>query len=104
MDGTPSRQRETARQRALRIPLDYHRTGGRVVQWKSVLSLLLAVMGGVYVAWIVVGPATAVRQVSHGPLARVHSAWESDCRACHQAFAPLRADADGARFTALGLS
>src|SRR4051812_37434094 len=97
MDDALSRQKETARQRALRIPLAYHRTRGPLARWKAALSLLVAVAGGLYVAWILVTGAPATKQVSHGQLARVHATWESDCKACHLSFVPIRSDAHGAR-------
>lgn len=96
MDELPKRERETARQRALRIPLAYHRTRGPLVWMKLGLSLLFFLGGGCYIAWVLGGGKRAATQVSPGTLASAHARWESDCKACHVPFTPTRSDSFGA--------
>jgi hypothetical protein len=104
MDEPLKHARETARQRALRIPLDYHRTRGALWKWKALLSLVGVLACGLYIAWVLAGGKTAATQVSPGILARDHSRWDSDCKACHIPFVPQRPDADGARMLSLSLA
>ncbi|MBC7852002.1 MAG: hypothetical protein IAF94_01060 [Pirellulaceae bacterium] len=95
-------QQESSRQRALRIPLDYHRTRGPLGTWKLILTLASFAAGGIYLAWALAGGTPAISQLSPGVLAKDHACWDSDCKACHVPFVPQRGDANGIR--ALGLS
>lgn len=83
---------ETAKQRSLRIPLDYYQRADRLTRTKWLLSLAGTALAAVYVAWLLVGGQTARQQLSPGPVASVHGAWNNDCQACHQDFRPLRGD------------
>ena len=83
---------ESAKQRSLRIPLDYYRRGDRLARTKWQLSLAGVVLTAVYVAWLLFGGRGARQQLSPGPVAGVHAAWNDDCQACHQDFRPLRSD------------
>ncbi|MGI8982115.1 MAG: cytochrome c3 family protein [Pirellulaceae bacterium] len=96
MDELLKRERETARQRALRIPLAYHRTRGMLGWTKLGLSLLFFLGGGCYIAWVLGGGKRAAKQLSPGTLASAHARWESDCKACHVPFTPTRSDSFGA--------
>ena len=104
MDEPLKRERETARQRALRIPLSYHRTRGPIGTWKVLLSLVGVSAGGLYIAWVLAGGKPAATQLSPGTLARDHSRWDSDCKSCHAPFVPQRPDAEGARVVSLSLA
>jgi predicted CXXCH cytochrome family protein len=83
--------RETGKQRAVRIPLDYYKRPDRLQRWKSRLGGLALIAA---VAWpvlgLVPGAGRAVqRSYSRGPVAAVHATWESDCNACHTPFTPI---------------
>ena len=100
MDELQSHERESGRQRALRIPLAYHRSMSWTTRTKLVLSALAAAGGLGYVLWVLLGGGLSSPQVSHGPLAGVHAIWESDCLRCHVPLTPLRPDAGGVRAAA----
>jgi hypothetical protein len=96
--------RDSARQRALRIPLAYHRARGPLGVWKLSLTLVCCVTGGIYFAWVLAGGKPAATQVSPGILAKDHARWDSNCKACHVAFIPQRRDAGGSRTLSLSLT
>ncbi len=104
MDEPHTRQRETARQRALRIPLAYHRAREAVWFWRMGLSLTCFLASAVYLGWVLTGGKSTAMQVSPGTLARDHARWDSDCKACHTPFVTQRADADGIRALSLSLA
>lgn len=91
--------RDSAKQRVLRIPLDYYKrtTGLERVKW--LLSAGVLLVAGVYAAGTVVAwrrhSPLAARQFSPGPVASVHFAWNDRCEACHESGVPLRHDARG---------
>lgn len=90
-------RRESGKQRAARIPLDYFKTGNAHDRWKWRLSLVALVVP----AWAIGGllPHGPVRDTfgetaySRGPVATVHATWDTQCNACHVPFAPLSQDA-----------
>ena len=84
---------ESAKQRSLRVPLDYYRRGDRLSRTKFSLGALVAGGAAIYVAWLFAGFGSSRSHLSPGPLASVHAAWNNDCIACHQDFRPLRSDA-----------
>src|SRR5262245_28187585 len=84
---------ETAKQRALRVPLDHYGQPDRIVRGKFWLSLVAACIGLIYSVWLLLGVERAKSQASGGPLAAVHAAWDHQCDQCHRDFHPLRADA-----------
>jgi hypothetical protein len=96
--------RETGKQRAIRIPLDYHKRPDRLQRcklWLGGLALVLAL------AWPVLGLAPGVGQAvqrgySRGSVAAVHATWESDCTTCHTPFTPIRGESWAAQM--LGIS
>ena len=104
MDEPSTPPRDSARQRALRIPLDYHRTRGPLWAWRLGITLACFVAGGIYIAWVLAGGKPAASQMSTGVLARDHARWDSDCKACHAPFVPQRPDAGGARLLSLSLT
>jgi predicted CXXCH cytochrome family protein len=84
---------ESAKQRSLRIPLDYYARGDAIVRTKLILSTLVAVGTGVYFVWLMLGGSAARQHASPGPVAPKHAAWNNQCDVCHQNSTPLRADA-----------
>jgi hypothetical protein len=94
MTPTPSKP-ETAKQRSLRIPLDYVRPSS-FQRVKAFVAILFCLIAGAYAAWIVASSDLARMQLSPGPVVSAHAPWETKCDACHDNFSPLRADADTA--------
>jgi len=84
---------ESAKQRSLRVPLDYLAQGDSLVRFKWLISFAFASAAALYVVWLMVDRRAGERHASPGPLAGVHAAWNDDCRACHLNFHPLRSDA-----------
>jgi hypothetical protein len=91
---------ETGRQRAIRIPLDYHKHPTRLDWgrgwWALVIAAVLA-LGGVAVAWAMSGS----RGTSRGPVAAVHATWDNDCAACHESFLPASDEAWATHLTSV---
>jgi hypothetical protein len=92
--------RETGKQRAVRIPLDYYKHPDRIERWKLGLG---GVALAAAVAWPVLGliplgglPDAVEETYSRGPVAAVHATWEADCAACHTPFSPIRDQGVGA--------
>src|SRR6187401_574547 len=97
MEERAKQTRDSTRQRALRIPLDYHHARGPLWLWRLGLTLLCLAAGGVYFTWVLAGGKSTALQLSPGTLAKDHARWDSDCKACHVAFSPQRSDSDFAR-------
>lgn len=97
MDQVTSTGRESAKQRARRIPLDYHRQPTRLDRAKWRLTWIVAAAAGMYVVWLLagwrLGWPSAARQFSPAPVAGVHAAWDGNCAACHVVGANVRSDA-----------
>lgn len=81
--------RETGKQRASRIPLDYFKHPDGIVRTKLTLTLLALAAAGLWCASGLFGDDRGRLRYSHGPLAAVHATWEADCEACHVPFAPI---------------
>jgi hypothetical protein len=81
--------RDTGKQRAARIPLDYYKRPNAMERWKGLLALLALVvtLGGVAAAWVMADGGRPF--VSRGPVASVHAAWDNTCEACHSDFHPI---------------
>jgi hypothetical protein len=95
--------RETGKQRASRIPLDYYKRPNRLERWKGTLALLalLASVGAAAAAWILQDGGRPY--ASRGPVAAVHAAWDNNCEACHAGFRPVsKSAAMAALFPASG--
>lgn len=93
----PSRQpRDSAKQRARRMPLDYYKGLSRLDQIKWLLTGLACLAVGGYIVWTLggwaVGNENAARQFSPAPVASVHAVWEGQCAACHVPGQSLRQD------------
>jgi hypothetical protein len=97
--------RETGKQRAARIPLDYYKHPDRLARWKLALTALATVAA---LGWWASGLALGGRdglsssnrgrlRYSHGPVARVHAAWDAKCDACHVPFTPISGGASWTR-------
>ena len=88
--------RESAKQRSRRIPLDYYRQPTLLDRVKWRVTAIAAVLGGIYVAWVVGGWLTgselAARHWSPGSVANVHAAWDGQCATCHVSGANQRSD------------
>lgn len=74
--------RETGKQRAIRIPLQYYTRPDRLQSWKIRLTVVALVLSVVWWASGFFIPDARFRY-SRGPLASVHAMWETDCEACH---------------------
>jgi hypothetical protein len=81
--------RETGKQRATRIPLDYFKHPNRLERWKGMLALiaLLVSVGVAAAAWLLRDGGRPY--ISRGPVASVHAAWDNNCEACHAGFQPI---------------
>ncbi len=95
---------ETAKQRALRVPLDYAYQLHWVGRWKISLTVFATMLTVAYCVWAGLTPEGKQTQLNPGPLAGVHSAWEQDCEACHKPGVPLRGDADGTQLVSQWLT
>lgn len=89
--------KESSKQRALRIVLDYHRHGDALVRSKFGWSIVASLVAAVYLCWLVIGGTAAREQLSPGKLAAVHASLNSKCAECHEDFTPLGGDAAGSQ-------
>ena len=87
-----AKDHESAKERALRIPLDYVHGTDRLQRWKWKISVIAAVVTIGFGAWVMFAPRGKAA-FSHGQLASVHAAWDTNCSTCHQDFLALRPDA-----------
>ena len=83
--------KETGKQRAARIPLDYYNHPSRLERWKDWLGLVAVLVSG---GWLATGLLCqdGDRRYSRGPVANVHQTWDANCAACHEAFVPIQSD------------
>ncbi len=81
--------RETGKQRAARIPLDYYKRPNRMERWKGLLALaaLVVCVGAAAAAWAFRDGGRPF--LTRGPVAAVHAAWDNRCEACHADFRPM---------------
>ena len=89
--------RETGKDRWRRVPKDYFKGRDRLQTTKLFFSTLAFILS---LSWLASGidwknPAgwkstdgNSLR-ANHGPLARVHAAWDNQCEACHVPFEPI---------------
>jgi hypothetical protein len=87
---------ETGKKRTARIPLDYYKHPDRLAKWRLLLSaaaVLIATGWAFGLNWDFWSTPRreerARRLASHGPLARSHATWETQCEACHAPFRPI---------------
>ena len=100
--------RESAKQRAGRIPLPYYRRLTRLDAIKWLLTGVAAAAAGGYVLGTLLGWGSgnerAAEQFSPAPVASVHSTWNGKCAACHVTGASLRPDGQAASLLAATLT
>lgn len=92
MSSSPE-QRESARQRALRIRLEYVHHRDSLARGKLLLTLLAAVVTVIYCGWAMFFQPAGPAQFAPHDVSSAHAHFERDCQACHVNFVPLRADA-----------
>ena len=89
---------ETGKQRQTRIELKYYKRPDAIARWRARLIVITVALVGLWFALAPIWDRRAEapirlfewnRLASPGPLARVHSTWESRCEACHVPFQPL---------------
>lgn len=84
---------ESARQRALRIRLDYVHRPDLLTRGKRGLTLVALCAAVAYCGWIWLLSPTGRRHFAPDRVAAAHRHFEHDCQACHVDFVPLRGDA-----------
>lgn len=89
----PTGERESGKQRALRVPLDYYKKPDRLQRWKGLLAIVAAFAGLGWFLFILVRPGEGRSSHSPGAVAAVHATWNDNCDACHQPFRPISGDA-----------
>ncbi|HLJ96454.1 MAG TPA: hypothetical protein VKU02_24995 [Gemmataceae bacterium] len=85
----PRRPPETAKQRAVRIPLNYFKQADALTRWKLGLTVLALVLA---LGWWAIGFGMSDEgrlRYSRGPVAAAHATWEANCESCHVPFAPI---------------
>ena len=78
--------KETGKERALRIPLDYYKKPDalqKCKRWLAGIALALAALWIGATLW-----AHDEQPYAPGPVAAVHAAWDGQCMACHQDLSP----------------
>jgi hypothetical protein len=83
---------ETAKQRSLRVALDYYRWPDPIARTKIVVTWVLALLALGYVGWLLIDGRAGGRHASPGPVAAAHATWDHQCAECHRDFRPLHAD------------
>jgi hypothetical protein len=81
--------RETGKQRAVRIPLDYFKHADGLTRWKLTLTALALLLA---LGWWASGFVTSHEgrlRYSRGPLTAAHATWEANCETCHAPFSPI---------------
>ena len=81
--------RETGKQRAIRIPLDYYKQRSPLDRWKLWLAAAALVVSLGWWASAYAFPSKGNTKYSHGPVIWAHAAWEAKCEACHLPFSPI---------------
>ena len=80
--------KETGKQRAIRVPLQYYTTPDWVQRYKVKLAVVALVLTA---AWWSTGLVRSEGRFrySRGPVATVHAMWETQCETCHEPFTPI---------------
>ena len=88
----------TGKEKAARVPLEYHERPDRVKRW------LIVIMGAGTTVLLLALLATGQwrRGTSPGPVHPVHAAWNDDCIACHAQFQPAHPTSADNGLAALG--
>lgn len=97
MSSTVGPPQSPAKQRALRIPLDYYKRWTALDRAKWLITAFATLAGAAYAGWVVAGygGGPAARQLSPGHVTLAHAAWNDRCDACHVPGAPLNPHAGG---------
>src|SRR5262249_60943800 len=82
-------ERETGKQRVIRIPLEYYKHRSPLDRWKLGLTGLAVIVSLGWWASGYVFPSKGDMKFSHGPVAWSHAAWEAKCETCHLPFSPI---------------
>jgi hypothetical protein len=94
------RNQVKAREIAARIPLDYYKQPDPVFMKKTMLWKGALIAAGVWIFTMFAPgkvPVVGANRFSHGPVCRVHAAFEHECTACHVSFPFVGGkEADGA--------
>jgi hypothetical protein len=103
--------RETSKQRSGRIAADYYKQPDRLARGKAWLSAVVIVITVLWLSGLLGRVGDGLRRservrvlASHGPLARVHAAWDTECEACHAPFQPIDGSSWAARLAGTGRS
>ncbi|MDG2223920.1 MAG: cytochrome c3 family protein [Rubripirellula sp.] len=94
--------RETGKQRSQRIEIDSYRKRTDIHVWRTVCILVGLVTAGLYAAYVIASGGGS--QVSTGPVAEAHAAFENDCQQCHQDFTPIGSRGCELNWSLVGLS
>jgi hypothetical protein len=81
--------RETGKQRAARIPLDYFKRPNFLERWKLWLAAIGVIVPLVWLGSGMLRGDRGTMRYARGPVAAVHATWEDQCAACHMDFTPL---------------
>jgi hypothetical protein len=84
---------ESTKQRALRIDLDHHKRPEPLARAKWMLAIVAALASVAYAAYIYAPGSGGQAQLSSGPVADVHGAFNNRCSECHDDFHAVRGDA-----------
>jgi hypothetical protein len=82
--------RQTGKQRASRIPLDYFKHPDLMERWKTRLLVLAVLLAAGWIGFGYLRSDTVNLRYARGPVASVHAAWEANCNACHVSFTPIQ--------------
>src|SRR5947207_1944352 len=81
--------RETGRQRAMRIPMDYYKRANGLERGKVWLAFLAVLASLGWLGFTLAQGQRGNKAYSRGHVAAVHAAWDQTCEACHVDFNPI---------------
>src|SRR2546425_8653036 len=90
--------RETGKERASRIELDYYKHPDRLQRMKLWLTLAALVPALLWLVGGLVYSKQGQSLYSRGAVAAVHAAWETKCEVCHTSYQPLSSENVAHRF------
>jgi hypothetical protein len=85
--------KETGKQRAIRIPLDYYKRPHFMERWKRWAAIIAFVTTLAWLGTSLLRSDQNRLSYSRGPVAGVHAAWDAQCDACHVPFQPITNEA-----------
>ena len=95
--------RETGKQRAQRIQIDYYRHGGGLQRLRGACVWVATAVAGLYAGYVVLFSGGG-SHTSTGPLSDAHASIESDCSSCHEGFTPIDSQAVKIDLSFVGIS